>query len=127
MRAADILNPDVCNTGGILELVQIAAMAEPYYVAVSPHGWNSVAVGAAAAVHASAGMPNFLIYEYMVHVEEFSRDVCTRILEPEDGYIELPKEPGLGVDLDERKLARYPRRQFPPRPLRTVEDERRYH
>jgi len=126
MRAADILNPDVCNTGGILELVHIAAMAEPYHVAVSPHGWNSVAVGAAAAVHASAGMPNFLIYEYMVHVEGFSRDISSRILEPEGGYIELPTEPGLGVDLDESALARYPYQQFPARPLRTVEDERRY-
>ncbi|GAG02760.1 unnamed protein product, partial [marine sediment metagenome] len=86
MRAADILNPDICNTGGILELVHIAAMAEPYYVAVSPHGWNSVAVGAAAAVHASAGMPNFLIYEYMVHVESFSRDIASRLLEPVGGY-----------------------------------------
>ena len=28
-RAADILNPDVCNVGGILELKEIAAMAEP--------------------------------------------------------------------------------------------------
>jgi len=127
MRAADILNPDICNTGGILELVHIAAMAEPYYVAVSPHGWNSVAVGAAAAVHASAGMPNFLIYEYMVHAEGFSRDIASRLLEPEGGYIELPTEPGLGVDLDEDALARYPYEQFPPRPLRTVEDERAYH
>ena len=28
-RAADILNPDVCNCGGILALKEIAAMAEP--------------------------------------------------------------------------------------------------
>ena len=127
MRAADILNPDICNTGGILELVHIAAMAEPYLVAVSPHGWNSVAVGAAAAVHASAVMPNFLIYEYMVHVEDFSRDISKRMLETEGGYIELPTEPGLGVDLDEARLARYPYEQYPARPLRTVEDERNYH
>ena len=29
-RAVDIINPDVCNCGGILELREIAAMAEPY-------------------------------------------------------------------------------------------------
>lgn len=126
-RAADIINPDICNTGGILELTQIAAMAEPYYVAVSPHGWNSVATGAAAAVHASAGMPNFLIYEYMVHVEEFSRSVSKQFLEQEGGYIDLPTEPGLGIDLDEDALAGYPYEQYPARQLRTVEDERRYH
>ena len=31
-QAADIINPDVCNVGGILELKEIAAMAEPYFV-----------------------------------------------------------------------------------------------
>ena len=126
-RAADILNPDVCNTGGILELTHIAAMAEPYYVAVSPHGWNSTSIAAGAAIQASAVMPNFLIYEYALNVEEVSRDISTTYLEPEGGYIELPQGPGLGVELDEAKLAKYPYQQFPPRGIRTVEDERRYH
>ena len=35
-QAADILNPDVCNVGGILELKEIAAMAEPYFVVRFP-------------------------------------------------------------------------------------------
>ena len=126
-RAADILNPDICNTGGILELTQIAAMAEPYYVGVSPHGWNSTAVAAGAAVHASAVMPNFLIYEYALSVEPVSRDISTKYLRAEGGYIELPTEPGLGVELDEEKLAKYPYKQFPQRQIRTVEDERQYH
>ena len=126
-RAADILNPDICNTGGILELTQIAAMAEPYFIAVSPHGWNSTSVAAAASVHASAVMPNFLIYEYALSVESVSRDISTRYLQAESGYIELPTEPGLGVELDEEKLAKYLYKQFPARPIRTVEDERRYH
>ena len=126
-RGADILNPDVCNTGGILELTQIAAMAEPYYVGISPHGWNSTSVAAAAAVHASAVMPNFLVYEYALSVEPVSRDISAKYLQAEGGYIELPTEPGLGVELDEAKLAKYPYQQFPPRPLRTVEDERQYH
>ena len=125
-RAADILNPDICNTGGILELTQIAAMAEPFYVAISPHGWNSTSVAAGAAVQASAVMPNFLIYEYALSVEPVSRDISTKYLKAEGGYIELPKEPGIGVELDEEKLSKYPTRQFPPRPIRTVEDERRY-
>ena len=94
-RAADIINPDICNTGGILELTQIAAMAQPFYVGVSPHGWNSTSIGCAAAVHASAVMPNFLIYEYAISVEPMSRDVCDGYLEPDSSYIELPKGPAL--------------------------------
>lgn len=126
-RAADIINPDICNCGGILEITQIAAMAEPFYVAVSPHGWNSTAVGAAAAVQASAVMPNFLMYEYMLHVEEFSKDISLNRPSAEGGYIELPTEPGLGIELDESKFEKYPYRQFPPRAIRTVADEREWH
>ena len=126
-RAADIINPDICNTGGIWELTQIAAMAQPFYIGVSPHGWNSTGVGCAAAIHASAGMPNFLIYEYMVGVEATTREVIDGYLEPEDGYIELPKGPGLGIDVDEAALAQKPYRQLPKRGIRTLEDERRWH
>jgi galactonate dehydratase len=49
-RAADIINPDVCNVGGILELKEIAAMAEPSLVVVSPHNYNSTMMGLAATV-----------------------------------------------------------------------------
>lgn len=127
LRAADILNPDICNTGGILELVHIAAMAEPFYVGVSPHGWNTTSIGLAAAVHASAVIPNFLIYEYMVALESWCQEISINPLKAEGGYIELPNRPGLGVDIDEKKLAMYPHKQFPPRSIRTVEDERKYH
>ena len=70
-QAADILNPDVCNVGGILELKEIAAMAEPYYVVVSPHNFNSTTLGLAATIQVSAAIPNFLITEYFVNLEDF--------------------------------------------------------
>ena len=126
-RAVDIINPDICNTGGILELTQIAAMAQPHYIGVSPHGYNSTSIGCAAAVHASATIPNFLIYEYFVNVENVCRDITKGYLEPNNSYIELPTEPGLGIEIDETKLANYPYAPFPPRNIRTVEDERRWH
>ena len=40
-RAVDIINPDVSNCGGILELMYIAAAAETEAIAVSPHNYNS--------------------------------------------------------------------------------------
>ena len=43
-KSADIINPDVANTGGILELKEIASMAEAYQVAVSPHNYNSTTI-----------------------------------------------------------------------------------
>jgi galactonate dehydratase len=122
-RAADILNPDVCCCGGILELREIAAMAEPYHVALSPHNYNSTTVGLAATVQACAGMPNFLITEYFVNFEALGQEIAREPLLAEDGYIELPTSPGLGIDLDEEALARHPYREFDKRDLRRADQE----
>jgi galactonate dehydratase len=116
--AADVINPDVCNTGGILELTEIAAMAEPYFVAVSPHNYNSTTLGLAATIHASAVMPNFLVTEYFVDLEPFGEEIAKEPFEVENGYIDLPDDPGLGIELDEDALERHPSRRVPPRDIR---------
>lgn len=122
-RCADILNPDVACCGGILELKEIAAMAEPYFVAVSPHNYNSTVVALAATVHASATMPNFIITEYFLPLEEFGRRICPNPLAPKQGYIELPTAPGLGVQINEAALAQHAGRPYAPRALRRPEEE----
>ena len=114
-QAADILNPDVCNVGGILELKEIAAMAEPYFVVISPHNFNSTTVGLAATIQVSAAIPNFLITEYFVNLEELGKDIAKNPFEVKDGYIQLPDTPGIGIDLDEDRLAAYPYQPFPAR------------
>ncbi len=116
-RAADIINPDVSNCGGILELKEIAAMAEPFMVAVSPHNYNSTTLSLAATVHASAVMPNFLITEYFLPFVEVGDRVCRNQLRPVDGYITLPTAPGLGLDIIEEAVRAMPGRAFPPRSL----------
>ena len=122
-RAADIINPDVCNTGGILELKEVAAMAEPYLVAVSPHNYNSTTVGLAATVHVSATMPNFLITEYFVNFEAVGQEVARPPLLPVNGYITVPETPGLGIDLDESALRARAFKDFPLHPIRAPRDE----
>ncbi|HEV8531492.1 MAG TPA: mandelate racemase/muconate lactonizing enzyme family protein [Methylomirabilota bacterium] len=123
LRAADIVNPDVCNCGGILELRAIAQMAEPSFVTVSPHNYNSTTVGLAATLQVSAAIPNFLITEYFVNFEGRGREIASPGFEVRDGYIAVPQSPGLGIELDESALARYPGRQFPPRALPSPADE----
>ena len=122
-RAADIINPDVCNCGGILELREIAAMAEPHHVAVSPHNYNSTTVGLAATLQASAGMPNFLITEYFVNFEDVGRAISRSPLTVENSHIAVPTAPGLGIDLDEEALRRHPYREPSLRTLRRPRDE----
>ncbi|HAL46529.1 MAG: mandelate racemase/muconate lactonizing enzyme family protein [SAR202 cluster bacterium] len=122
-QAADIINPDVCNVGGILELKEIAAMAEPYFVVVSPHNFNSTTVGLAATMQVSAAIPNFLITEYFVNLEEFGEDIAINPFKVEDGYIDVPDQPGIGIELDEDKLAAYPYRPFDARSPRQYHEE----
>jgi len=122
-RSADILNPDVACVGGILELKEIAAMAEPFLVAMSPHNYNSTLVALASTVHASATMPNFLITEYFLPFVEFCDKISPNQLKPKNGHIELPTAPGLGVDVDEEALKKYPGKIYTGRKLRHPEDE----
>jgi galactonate dehydratase len=120
-QAADILNPDVCACGGILELKEIAAMAEPYMVAMAPHNYNSTTVGLAATLQVCAAIPNFLITEYFVNFTACGNAISRAPIRVEDGFIALPTAPGLGVDLDEEALARFPYREFPARELPLAE------
>lgn len=108
-QLVDIIQPDICHDGGIKETVKIAAMAETYSILVAPHNPNGP-VGTAASVHAAAVMPNFLILEYAASPV---RDVCQAASEAErfkarNGRIELPMQPGLGIDLDEDYLKAHP-------------------
>src|SRR5204862_195935 len=82
-RAADIINPDVCNVGGIEELREIAAMAEAYHVVVSTHNYNSTTVGLAATLQVSAAIPNFLITEYFVNFDARRTEIAVNPLRAE--------------------------------------------
>jgi galactonate dehydratase len=114
-RAADILNPDVASCGGILQLKEIAAMAEPYYVQVSPHNYNSTAVGLAATLQASAVIPNFVITEYFVNFQEVGDAISIDPFRLEEGCIRLPSSPGLGIAINEAALKEHSFREFPLR------------
>ncbi len=123
-RAADILNPDVCNCGGILALKEIAAMAEPWHVTVAPHNYNSTTIGLASTLQVSACIPNFLITEYFVNFEAAGRELLVGpAFEVKDSYITLPTAPGLGIELDQAALARHPLRERRTRHIRTYDEE----
>ena len=122
-RAVDIINPDVACCGGILELKEIAAMAEPHLVACSPHNYNSTLLALASTVQASLTMPNFIITEYFLPFVEFCDRLSPNQLKPKNGYIDAPTEPGLGVRIDEAALVELGSASASARKLRGPEDE----
>lgn len=95
-----ILQPDIRHCGGILELKKIAAMAEVHNMAVAPHN-AAGPIGVAASVHVVAGAPNLLICE---GGHRRGEGLFKTPLVFKDGFIELPTEPGLGVDMDDDAL-----------------------
>ncbi len=122
-RAVDIINPDVSNCGGILEMTFIAAAAEAEMVAVSPHNYNSTTLSLSATVHAAATMPNFTITEYFVPYEPFADVVAPNALKPVNCYLPLPEGPGLGLDIQEAALRARPGKPYAARSFRTYEDD----
>jgi len=99
-HAADILQPDIGNTGGIMETFKIAAMAETYNMRIQPHVCASP-VATAAALQLDACIRNLLIQEiYPYRVPEHF-DIVDHAPERDvrGGRLPIPDRPGLGVSL----------------------------
>lgn len=123
-RCVDIINPDISACCGLLELKEIAAMAQAYMIGVSPHNYNSTTLSLAATMQASAGMPNFLLTEYFMSFETLGAEISDDPLVPVDGYIALRDRPGIGLGLDEARLRRMIADGTPQRSFRQPADER---
>lgn len=111
-QAADIINPDICICNGILGTLEIAAMAEPYSVMLSPHNYNSTIVGLAASLHVGAVATNFIITEHFLNVKPACDEIVINPPILKDGFFEIPTASGLGVDIDMDKLLAYPYQEF---------------
>jgi galactonate dehydratase len=99
-HAADILQPDIGNTGGIMETKKIAAMAEVYGMRIQPHTCASP-VATAAALQLDACIPNFVIQElYPYRIPEHFEIVDhAPERQVQNSYLPIPDQPGLGVEL----------------------------
>ncbi|MCI0421626.1 MAG: galactonate dehydratase [Acidobacteria bacterium] len=112
VQALDIVQPDVCVCGGLMEMKKIAALAEAHYVMVAPHNPMGP-VATTVNVHFAASTPNFLILEYHPDDSAPRKDLLKEPLMVKDGYIPLPNKPGLGIELNEEAF-----RHYPPKPWR---------
>jgi galactonate dehydratase len=97
-HAADVLQPDIANAGGVTELKKIAAIAEARHITVAPHN-VCAPVGAQAEIQLCASIVNFEIQEY--HAEFYDDHYFTvfnGFPRQQDGYVELSEAPGLGLE-----------------------------
>ena len=109
-QAADIVQPDICLAGGIMELKKIAAMAEAHYVVVAPHNPMGP-LATMVNVHFAASTPNFLILEYHPDDEAPRKDLIKDPVMVKDGHLAIPDKPGWGYEVNEEAF-----RHYPPKP-----------
>ena len=102
----DIIQPDLSHAGGILEVRKIAAMAEAYDVAVAPH-CPLGPIALSACLQIAACTPNVAIQEMSLGIHyNVGADLLTYCsdkaqLSPQDGYLAIRDDPGLGIAIDE--------------------------
>lgn len=103
----DVVQVDLTRCGGFTEAMKIAALAWDRGIPVANHGFTTY-INVTAALHWLNSIPNALICEFVAEEETNLREHLTRQkLRARDGYLDVPQEPGLGIDLDEEAVARF--------------------
>jgi galactonate dehydratase len=102
-QAAQIIQMDVAQCGGILESKKIAAMAEAHYLLIAPHMYQGP-IAAAAAIQLDTCSANFMIQEF--NTNDLHSEILVEPIKFEQGYITPPTKPGLGVELNEAVVKR---------------------
>jgi galactonate dehydratase len=104
LHAAAYLQPDPSHVGGISELKKVANLAEIYYMHIMPHcAIGPVAL--AAALQVDAAVPNFLLQEQVD--ASLGDGLLCEPWQVREGYIDLPRKPGLGVTIDVREAEQH--------------------
>jgi D-galactarolactone cycloisomerase len=114
----DIAQPDISVSGGLSEWRKISAIASTWGVWTLPHVWGS-GVALATALHAVASLPplphtanpislqNEPVIEYDRNPNPLREELLSPPIEFTEGILTVPKDPGLGISIDEKVLQRY--------------------
>lgn len=103
----DVVQVDLTRCGGFTEARKIASLAEDRGLPCVNHGFTTY-INIAAAIHFLNSVPNSFIMEYVAEEETTLRDHLTKQgFTAKDGWVAVPEEPGLGVELNEEAIQKY--------------------
>ncbi len=107
-KAVDLIHPDVCKSGGMLECKRIADYAAPHGIQAAVHMANSP-VGQMASAHYAATISNFVVLEYHAVDIPWWQDLVTGVDKPiaSKGFQVVPDTPGLGIELNEAVIKQH--------------------
>ena len=123
----DVLQPDIAHVGGVSALWKVSAAAEAAGIRMAPHACEGP-IGGIASLHVDAAGPNFLAQEICGFVDAGEKGKVWEDLmgfpamRMVDGRYPLPNRPGLGVDITEAVLKKYPFQGTRPFPTAFHED-----
>lgn len=101
-----IIQPDICNCGGITEGKKICDMAHVYDVGVQIHICGGP-ISTAAALQVEAVIPNFVIHEHHeAAMLDENINLCKWDYQPVNGYFSVPDRPGIGQELTDETIKR---------------------
>ena len=104
-RTLDIIQPDLCNTGGITETKKICDMAQVYDVGAQIHVCGGP-IATAAALQVEAAIPNFVIHEeHNANLLKIFKESGKYYHAPVNGFYEVPELPGIGQEMSEQAMA----------------------
>ena len=100
-KAIAVCHPDIATSGGILETKKIGDLAQEHGISMAMH-MAGTPVCAMASVHCAAATENFIVLENHSVDNPWWDDMVTGLPNPiiQNGYIEVPEAPGLGIDLN---------------------------
>ncbi|GAM58357.1 gluconate dehydratase [Vibrio ishigakensis] len=113
-RALDVIQPDLCSSGGITECKKIAALAQANHTQMIPHVWGS-GVGIAASIQFIASLPSTPLslnpteplLEFDQSSHPFRTDLIFDGIEMKNGKVQVPTKPGIGVEVNEEVIEKY--------------------
>ncbi|WP_018694545.1 mandelate racemase/muconate lactonizing enzyme family protein [Algicola sagamiensis] len=108
-QSVDVLQPDIGLCGGFTEAKKVCDYADMYDVQIQAHVCGGP-VATMAALHLETAIPNFLIHEHHTYaIKPWNRELCLQDPQPNNGMIQAPDTPGLGIELNDEIVMRSPR------------------
>jgi L-alanine-DL-glutamate epimerase-like enolase superfamily enzyme len=110
MGALDLAQPDASHVGGVSVCRTVARLAEASSVGLLVHTGGSVGPGFMANLHVAFASPNARALEVALAPDRIRQELLVEPLVLDDGYLQAPTAPGLGVRLPDDLLERHPYR-----------------
>ncbi len=106
-EACDIFNIKFQRVGGLYNAKKILSIAEAADIECMVGSELETGVGTAAGIHLMASSKLFTIPSDLIGPIHFKDDIVKQKFTVKNGYMEVPTEPGLGVELNEEKVRMY--------------------